>query len=553
MRRAILIIILIAQAGLDNHLISQCSPSQSKEYLEINKVRALIPNAGMLWMEGNESSYEIPKGSGVHSIHSGGLWIGGIDAGGKLHMAAQTYRQTGTDFWPGPINNLTGEVSVSECMEWDRHWKVNKTDIELFLSLSFPVNTSSIPKSILEWPALKNPYAKGNNNIHLIIDQYVAPFIDTDGKPGYDPTQGDYPAICGNQAIFWVFNDVGNSHGETGGEKIGLEVKMMAYAYATTQAYLDQVTFYRFEMTHKGDNDLDSVYFGHQVDADLGYAFDDYIGCDPAKNLAFTYNADGDDGPSVASYFINPPVLGIRLLESPGPDLGMTHFRHYNNDYSIIGNPETAQHYYYYLKGKWKNGSQMNGCIAHGCFGGGGFPINFMNPGIPGAGGCDECSLGNSPGDRKMLISSGPFRFNKGETKYAEFAAIWHRPTVQIGCMADISELQVISDVVQALHDNQSVCSIPTGIGSTKDSKRLDWEIYPNPTNNYINIDLGKDIKPQSLRLMDYSGKVIEEINLESRSLIRIPVSQFPSGMYQIELQDQDGRTGIKKVVVINN
>jgi len=34
---------------------------------------------------------------------SGALWIGGKDNGGNLKLAAMTYRQRGSDFWPGPF------------------------------------------------------------------------------------------------------------------------------------------------------------------------------------------------------------------------------------------------------------------------------------------------------------------------------------------------------------------------------------------------------------------------------------------------------------------
>ncbi len=40
----------------------------------------------------------------LSTIYSAGLWLGGLDQEfGALHVAAQTYAQTGNDFWAGPI------------------------------------------------------------------------------------------------------------------------------------------------------------------------------------------------------------------------------------------------------------------------------------------------------------------------------------------------------------------------------------------------------------------------------------------------------------------
>jgi hypothetical protein len=37
--------------------------------------------------------------------------------------------------------------------------------------------------------------------------------------------------LKGDQTIWWVFNDKGNVHTETGGESIGLEIRAQAFAF----------------------------------------------------------------------------------------------------------------------------------------------------------------------------------------------------------------------------------------------------------------------------------------------------------------------------------
>ena len=51
-------------------------------------------------------------------------------------------------------------------------------------------------------------------NGHTInFDKDLAPFVDVDNDGNYNPLNGDYPKIKGNQSIWWVMNDNGNRKG----------------------------------------------------------------------------------------------------------------------------------------------------------------------------------------------------------------------------------------------------------------------------------------------------------------------------------------------------
>src|ERR1043165_9051596 len=82
-----------------------CSPASAFNYLDINNVKARINNGGDMWWDlMNEAKYVVPKTGNVSSLFAGALWIGGLDVQGNLHVAAQTYRQNGNDFFPGPLD-----------------------------------------------------------------------------------------------------------------------------------------------------------------------------------------------------------------------------------------------------------------------------------------------------------------------------------------------------------------------------------------------------------------------------------------------------------------
>ena len=106
-----------------------CAPSVTKTDLNVNNVRATIMGAGDMWWDLSDAQYEIPNGSKKNSLFAGALWIGGVDAGGNLKVAAMTYRQGGSDFWTGPLDEVTATIEESECEAWDTHFKISRAEV----------------------------------------------------------------------------------------------------------------------------------------------------------------------------------------------------------------------------------------------------------------------------------------------------------------------------------------------------------------------------------------------------------------------------------------
>lgn len=463
------------RAQRTNKVAESCQPATAQIDIDINNVRARLFTGGDMWWDltGNPK-YEIPKvepGSGQiakHSIFAGALWIGGIDAGGQLKLAAQTYRQTGNDFWPGPLDD-DATVDDVVCNAFDRHWKVNRQEINDFLAFreesGTPIPLSQIPESILEWPGKGNPNAVGAKStpLNLSPTKNLAPFVDFDGDGLYNPENGDYPDVNGDQAIWWVYNDKGDLHTETGAEAIGLEVQALAFGFGTNDEVND-MTFYQYEVLNFSTSLLDSVYFGQWVDPDLGNYQDDFVGCDTSRDLGICYNGDAIDETAVG-YGEDPPIVGVDFFQGPtkyqydaqdniidSSVLGMSLFLYYNNDFSNIGNPEVASHFYGYLTGTWKDGVPFT---FGGNGRGGSVPFPYIFPDDPSnPNGWSECALGNTPFDRRFMQSSGPFRLDPGARNEVIVGVVWIRPESQVGCQADFDAIRVASDKAQALFDN---------------------------------------------------------------------------------------------------
>ncbi len=472
--------------GSNKTTAADCEAAESQFDLEINNVRARLLNGGDVWWNLSNAQYEVPKidppGSApsVHSLFAGALWISGIDGGGNLKIAAQTYRQGGDDFWPGPIND-GGSTDRATCRLWDEHFNVFGTEIDQVIALGtangYPIPLSGIPQNVQQWPGKGNPYLLAEG---IEVVENMAPFFDFDGDGIYDPANGDYPVIdanpdpsqCGgesftyaDQMVFWVYNDVGNIHTETGGLEIGLQVNALAFAFQTSDE-INDMTFYRYTLVNKSGNSLSQTYMGQWVDPDLGCFNDDFVGCDTSRDLGIVYNGDPNDdvngcGSSIGYGETNIPILGIDYFEGPldtsGRQLGMSSFVYYNNDFSVRGNPRTAAQFRNYQTGRWIDGTNIE-------FGGDGynegtFPFEFMFPSSPdepaGPGVWSECSEGIQPADRRFLQNSGPFVLLPGAENNITVGAVWvQTPPGTYPCPSFTGTIGRADDKAQDLFDN---------------------------------------------------------------------------------------------------
>lgn len=416
--------------------VGECSPSTSSIDLDINNIRARLLGGGDFWWDGvGDAKYEYPKSdltTGVTPktvLFAGALWFTGYDDGNNLRCAAQTYRNQGHDFWPGPLK-FGEDITVQECANFDHHFKVEGEDIKKFLAKvkanGGTIAEGDIPESIRYWPGKGNPLLQNHASYSkwYFNDGPLAPFFDADADGNYDPRQGDYPVIkvitdpntgissgfYADQMIFWVINDLGNIHARTTGKEIGVQVNCLAFAYQTSDE-INDMTFYTYEIFKKSAGDLQNAYMGLFVDPDLGDYNDDYVGCDTVRNLGFCYNADNDD----AVYGAGPPIVAIDYFEGPladdGSELGLSSFCYFiNSGPANLSDPAGAAQFRNLQEGKLTLGDPM---YADGDGTPPGAPVTkyafYGNPSNPAEWSEPQASPANTPGDRRFVQNSGPF------------------------------------------------------------------------------------------------------------------------------------------------
>mgnify|MGYP001946151605 CR=1 FL=1 len=85
--------------------------------------------------------------------------------------------------------------------------------------------------------------------------------------------------------------------------------------------------------------------------------------------------------------------------------------------------------------------------------------------------------------------------------------------------------------------DTVSIDNIKTHVGF-KNTAPLTWNMYPNPANTVVNIELGKNIK--SLEVTDLSGKVIFSLTEITSENLDIDVSSYKKGVYLVRTKSNN-------------
>ena len=576
-----------------------CTPSSTFAWLNINNARVRVNAGGDMWWDlpgGSGAKYYIPANGSATSLYAGSLWIAGMDINNQLKIAAVKFRQGlnfngGTDFWTGPLTvDGTASIDPATCMEYDKMYNITRAEVDDFLQncneFGVPNPGYEIPANIMNWPAHGDP-ARG-------MSYYLAPFFDRDEDGVYDPTQGDYPyydienklcnegtnpsitmeeeyqgtvhgsllrdqVIKGDQTIWWVFNDKGNAHTESGGSAIGMEIRAQAFAFATNDE-INNMTFYSYEIINRSTYKLTNTYFSPWTDVDLGYADDDYVGCDVSRGLGYGYNGAPIDGSGqTQAYGANPPAVGVDFFQGPyiDPDgldnpkydslgnqlcdesingvnfgngipdderFGMRRFVYHNNGSGTPNyDPQEAAEYYLLLRGIWTNGAKMQygGTAVPGQAGTVGPVCDFMFPfdsdpcnwgtgGLMPNGGFNQNGFywseetgnngkPNDVGDRRFMQSAGPFTLQAGAVNYITFGVPWARATTGKP-WASVELLRKVDDKCQALFDNCfKVLDGPSAPDLT--IKELDKELIIFLSNSSTSNNANEDYDELDIRI----------------------------------------------------
>lgn len=517
-----------------------------KEYVDIGNIKsAVLLHGDMNWdVTSLSGQCEFPKGSGIHLASATTIWMAGYDQQNQLHVSAQTYRQTGNDFWPGPLDN-TGNLNLATSTQWARIWKVNFIEIGKHIS-NTTRTVNNTPPAILEWPAKGNPYAKGYNGAQLTIANNMAPFVDVNSDGNYNPLDGDYPDIKGDQMLWWVFSDNGPTHNNTQSQPLGVQVHAKAYAYSRGTT-LDNIVFYEMEINNKSPLDYPAFRLAINADMDLGYINDDYIGFDSARRLGYVYNGNTVDGTGQPDAYGNtPPIAGYTFLKMPG-DNGTNYapagsFMTFNNDMTVMGNPQNANDFYEYMTSRFRDGMHLNNDFAGkgiNSYGRGtGAQSNYIFTGDPAdTNTWSECNCYNPPGDRRFVLSTGDLALNNNTSISIGFALVTTNRGSNNACPGvDITGIKDVTDTAWKYFNAPP----PARLSVHDVAKVHDLKLHPNPANNILrisisNASIGIDF---TLSVYDITGRKMNVNYASKGDNVVADVSALVPGVYSIRLNN---------------
>jgi len=372
-----------------------------------NRIRTWTFNNGE-WVSYNvtgNSGLEWPKGSGKLAVFQSGLWL----ASGKT-------KEPGAATFKNEIRTAAAEYAV-EFQPGQILYMDTLNNVE--------VPTSQYPKANCAWVA-QNPedpkyrYFKVNKGDTLSLD-----YLNWPADQGAPVDENGKPAILGDQMMWSVYNDANvNLHSALFDSKpMGIEIQTSMFGFNRNDP-LGDVLFIKNLVINKSDNHYADMYVAMWSDPDVGDANDDLVGVDTNLVLGYCFNGLAND----REYGLTPPAVGYDFfqgphVESPGDtaywsgvprygwkELGLSSFIKYINGDPILFDPDTKEEAYFVMTGFTPSGKlfvdpntgQESHFIATG------------NP-VTGEGWLDIQD--DPPGDRRFLMSSGPFEMAPGDTQ----------------------------------------------------------------------------------------------------------------------------------------
>ena len=497
-------------------------------WLDFNNVKATVSDEGGFFsnVAASIAGYEIPKNSGRSTIFAGSYWIGAEDQFGQLHVSGNRYSWGGTQssFHSGPIAESIAYGSINYNNQYQNAiWMVSKYEIDDHIA-NWQSTGYVVPSAIANWP--------GNGDVNLGVASPLAPFVDLNGNGQYEPSLGDYPEIRGDRAAYVIMND--ESY-QPDGNQLGIELHAMFYQYVTGDFWND-ITFLNLRAINRSNNNYVNYRQALFLDFDIGNYSDDFIGSNPYADLLYGYNGDDIDEPANGQqgYGANPPCQGVVALSHNIANAGAFFNGQDGNGGDTL--------FWLLMNNQWGDSSLWMNPVTNDW-------TNVIFPDDPSSlTGWNETTAGNSPGDRRGLITIAEANLLSGASICSDYAFVYDR--------SGTTRLENVQNVINKASSLKTYyndfltfpCHSPQFSG-LKEQAAIDFQLFPNPSNGKLNIKSENILTNAPIQIRSLSGQLVYEGVITSQvTSIELNV---PNGMYFVEVQSQDGNI-CEKVVICN-
>jgi hypothetical protein len=561
--------------------------------LESNNIRTNIRSNGALFWDYENSCFEVPVNENKSTIRTSGFWIGGKDEQDSLHFAGTMYSinpfnaqgtNQGFDFFYGPQSNV---YDTAFYYRWIRSYVVTRAEISFHI-LNY-MNLGYEPVDVIKnWPA------------HGIVEngemEYIAPFEDVDSDGVYNPYNGDYPLIRGDQAAFVVFNDTRYPHTETHGGALGIQVHLMAYEYNNpNDELLNNTLFLHYDIFNLSENFYSDMFVGMFTQFEIGSFRDDAIASDVLGSSFYGYNKDAVDDEynlgtsyyplndfnleTFLSYEDNPPAQSTTILKGPfmesdnldNPEgeldyscngngfgdgiidnerLGMTNFisfTHFHPFAEWFAYPEIDVNYYNSMNSVLRNGTPLkysfsgltdypeNGINARFMFPGDSDPDNWGTDGIDPSGWTSGDYWLPADNDNCQSVSGvgSCGPFIMGANEKQEFDVAYIYAQPEQGDNHDAVDL--LRDRIAELHarvDLEEITDLTHDYTGLENAREQQICIYPNPVNETLQVTIESIASYDKIEYVIYDLKGSQAIKGTMINKGRINIKTLDSGVY---------------------
>jgi len=500
--------------------------TQYEAALNINHWESLFQSDGVMFINANgyQSSCTHSDWEDVNTMYSGNLWIKAIDEDEKLYVAGGYFIDT--DFFEGPYRDTNNSRPYAIVA-------INKEEIDYHKD-HYLDEGYEMPISIKKWP--------GVGRTHEGESTSLAPFIDVNENQCYDPENGDYPHIFGDQTVYIIYTDGVTPNSRTLSDSINLEIHTMIYGFmGEDNEDLANTMFVRHTVINRSQNNY-KLKVGVWTDFDLGGRSDDLMGCDTSRNAYYTYNGTNfDEDYGIYSGFgENPPTIGVKFL-----NYSMQSFITHDLDNGNLGPPENLEHYNNYMEGITKDGSPLKDHQEN--------ETKFMYAGDPilktGWTGLEH----SSPGDIMGIASTEEINITPNGKMHLDIAyTLGYKEGHDY--LQNIDNLRLRMDSVQKIYDNLEFekgdfaynTDCVAGIAETQNAATT--TLFPNP--NIGTFELLSSSKMESVSVISIDGKSIHEQRVNEYQIqLELPEETTP-GLYLIQIQFSNGQIQQKKVMV---
>jgi len=377
------------------------------------------------------------------------------------------------------------------------------------------------------------------------------PLID---KPGVK-SAGETNFICVTDAAD-SSHHVSNGYG-AGTLPLGAEVHFTFWSdhFMVDTASLhitDNAIFMKYEIINKSNNVWTGTYFSFLNEGYIGNINDDYIGCDPSRELAYYYNSDDIDGTGgPKEYGQNPPAYGCAFLKgaflnsSPTVDLGLTSMGYFYGTTGCSSNNMTSDELYNMARGFKKDGTPwvniVNNQTTKYNYSGDpetGIGWTEYNGRILNCGGSTTgpTEIPSTPANRNIIFSTGDdnLTMNPGDKQVIILTQAVARGSNNKNA---VTKLKYYIDTINVRYYIPRVSVNIQPITSVVPENFSLYQNYPNPFNPSTEIKFDINLSGfVSIAVYDITGKEVRKLVNENLSAgtyeLQYDAGNLPSGIY---------------------